>query len=1121
MPDARQRLILFAKALAKAQLKRFLGDETVQALAEVAVDTWAEEITRWLDNEKVRKHLATALEKADQCLAARTEDEPTRQFALGLPTRGLPSLQVELDPLDEEGLERAVRDAMTRDWKGLTESQIAEASDVYMACLREALLGIEKTALLVIGRSVLRTERKVDELRSRWEAWMAGEVTPKQRIRLHKNYLMESVLKKPWTKISMKVFESRKHTRGGPRRKMTVKPVKISAIYTPLPVELDLWLRFDKQGHLKDWWVGGEEKPATEEMKRQKSFWERLFKPSSSTFGKKHLERQRGWPDMGLDEKALQPLVDQAAREIGKDKKDETVLWRPSASQAARLRTRFVLVGDPGSGKSTFLRHLAVTWAEALLEQLQGTGPSQKEATPLGRDAIYTPIYIELRRLVTFFPSLPPGDSPPAEVVTVKALDRFLEATLPAAHRGDMLELLRGLLKRGKAAILLDGLDEISQADDRRRQEQIQEFVADLEEAYPLAPIIVTARPYAYRQSEWQLEGFGRAALAPLPHERQVMLARRLFRQIEPGRAEEETRAFARALEKIPADLCSNPLLLTLLIVIWQRREEDEHELPDTRGELYRRALMFLLDDWVKMKQKGVPMIKDFNAEELLFVLQLVAARAQEKRKNRSDEAVITRGDFYEELDNLGRYEIGKTLIERLKKQAGMLLDIVQESPGPLYESYAERFRFLHLTFQEYLTACEYLYRHPGDQGRPLQLPVYDYRRFPDGLANQVIAAPDLWHNVLRLAIDELIYRKRNTDAWLLLSLICRPYLERKEAPLAALLALEVAEDIKLFARYLDMGVVGYYNLLQQAARKALTDVKRFRDPEQRDIAGRLLGWGDFPGHDPRPGVGVKEGLPDFHWVCIPAGEFPYQNGTWKLKQPFWITRFPVTRAQFETFLQAEDGFYNPEWWKGLAASESHRRSPGQQRFEYWNHPRERVSWYDAVAFSRWLTDKAREHPDLLPPELRGKQNGWRITLPTEWQWERAARGTGGRKYPWGSEYESGYANVDEKNSGVGPYYLEKTSAVGMYPQGATPEPEQKRVCDLSGNVWEWCLNEYEQPEPVQETGDAPRALRGGSWDDDPHDASAIFRNWDIINPFSRFFNVGFRLVVSVHYFAE
>jgi formylglycine-generating enzyme required for sulfatase activity len=133
------------------------------------------------------------------------------------------------------------------------------------------------------------------------------------------------------------------------------------------------------------------------------------------------------------------------------------------------------------------------------------------------------------------------------------------------------------------------------------------------------------------------------------------------------------------------------------------------------------------------------------------------------------------------------------------------------------------------------------------------------------------------------------------------------------------------------------------------------------------------------------------------------------------------------------------------------------------------------------------------------------------VTLPTEWQWERAARGTKGRVYPWTDEdkYEPGRANIDETGGDVGPHRIGRTTAVGIYLHGASPEG----VMDLSGNVWEWCLNEYEDPERIQKGGTRSRVLRGGSWLCDRGYARAVFRYHDL--PFDRSGDLGFRLVCS------
>ncbi len=277
---------------------------------------------------------------------------------------------------------------------------------------------------------------------------------------------------------------------------------------------------------------------------------------------------------------------------------------------------------------------------------------------------------------------------------------------------------------------------------------------------------------------------------------------------------------------------------------------------------------------------------------------------------------------------------------------------------------------------------------------------------------------------------------------------------------------------------------------LPEGERRLDAELAR-RAPRDRAAWGQLIADAD-----PRPGVGLRaDGLPDIHWIVVPPSQFFYGLG----RQPrllrldvYWIAKYPITYGQFGAFLSAPDGYNDPRWWVGLQ-----QQPMSEQWFKYANHPRENVSWWQAVAFTRWLDA-------VLPAASRPAES---VRLPTEWEWEKAARSVDARLYPWGDQYRAGYANVDEVSGGDGPTYLQYTTAVGMYPQAAS----FFGVHDLCGNVWEWCLNEHAQPRQIDVSGQAVRVVRGGSWDDAPLVAQTSFRAGSL--PASRFSGRGFRVV--------
>ena len=191
---------------------------------------------------------------------------------------------------------------------------------------------------------------------------------------------------------------------------------------------------------------------------------------------------------------------------------------------------------------------------------------------------------------------------------------------------------------------------------------------------------------------------------------------------------------------------------------------------------------------------------------------------------------------------------------------------------------------------------------------------------------------------------------------------------------------------------------------------------------------------------------------------------------------PFWIGKYPVTNEQYDRYLAANPGARQPEFWQ-------------DKRFNAPQQPVVGVSWEEAKAFCGWAG----------------------LGLPSEAQWEAAARGTDGRRYPWGDEEPAPErANYDRREG--------RTTPVGAYPLGAGPFG----TLDQAGNVWEWCEDIWDTAayrgrdgsvDPVSTKGDAAvRSLRGGAWILGARILAAPWRDGN--RAVNRNRNIGFRCVL-------
>lgn len=706
-----------------------------------------------------------------------------------------------------------------------------------------------------------------------------------------------------------------------------------------------------------------------------------------------------------------------------------------------------VVIGNPGSGKSALVNQLA--W------MLSPNG--QPAALPdclQGR----TPVRIVLRRV-----EIPEN----AKIGQAAWLWQALEAEIGEALQNNqqagrqasavLASLQQKLLQAPGGLMLLDGLDEVPAAN--RRRSLLLQAITALAEAMPEhTRFIVTARPYAYTDPGWQLKQFTPFFLTPFDQEQTAQFihgwyaaARSRF-SLRDSDLRQRIPDLIDQVENRPhlRELARRPLLLTLISTL----HAGGGRLPDDRARLYQDSVDLLLYRWRReaITDSSGHTLR-LEESELLPCLQDLAYSAHLAQQQQGD------AEHTADISEDALFKAFKPLLKKLGQDD--LLAFLQQHTGILIARDQQSFAFPHRSFQEYL-AMGWL------TGQSAYL-----------LSPLVCADPFWWREVFLLAVIELKTKPLFAASYVRDILKCGQTATADNGQRLAILGgLALLELNQKDPDDLNREVVGQLLAL-------LADATAL-NPAERAEAGRVLaGLGD-----PRSGVGLNaQGWPAIDWVKIPAGKISLDENAGAFPvEAFYLARHPVTNRQFQSFIEDPQGYANPVWWAGLDAAPETPSDPGWSEA---NHPRETVSWFEAMAFCAWLSARL----------------GYSITLPAEWQWQQAAcSGRASFNYPWGKDYRSGFANINETWGTDGPHDLGRTSAVGIYPQGDS----EQGGSDLSGNVWEWCLNGYDKPADTQPGGTFSRVVRGGSWVLSQGSACASYRNF--CPPDSRCSPLGFRV---------
>lgn len=757
-------------------------------------------------------------------------------------------------------------------------------------------------------------------------------------------------------------------------------------------------------------------------------------------------------------------------------------------ARASDGRTCLALIGDPGAGKTTLLRHL---FRRVVMGEVAGPVAHLRGLHPV------------LVRLVTVTDGEQVARGLAQIIARVAAEDGYPEAGRAVLARPD-----RGFL------FLLDGLDEVRDEPTRRR---ICGWLNREIDHWPACGFVVTSRRAAWARTPDLGARFLPVSVQGLHQDAREEYVRRWFRAVErhffqgvvsPAEvAEVEARASRKAAALLavlatPAwrtstrllEMTANPLMLSTLCLA----HYNDTRLPEQRGELYECTLGLLIEVWTREREGGPTL----RLETARLVLQPLAyaMHEQDRRELSVEEAAAL---IQEPLRRVA-------VVRAVAPTPERFLDLVRDECGVLMSRDLGRIELVHLSFQEYLAACHVsslglgraLADRAGDprweevillaMSRPGVFEPFMTRCLERGdvdvaLLRQCLReAPQILPGPFEAAADRALARLRALDGplarlgrWLL----GRPAPSPAADELRRLFELVQGHDLP--------GLVERARSVLDAGDRAL-----------RAAARALVGMPDAAGA-PREGQPFVEPVTGMAFVWLPGGRFVMGSS----KQPgqpsydsqarddelpshpvrltgFWMSMYPVTNEQYGRFV-AEIGHEAPERFV-------------DRRFNDPAQPVVTVSWNEARAFTAWLTTQL---------------DGVVARLPTEAEWEYAARGRDGRRYPWGNEApDASHATFGQPYGPSGP------AVVGHTPGGKGPFG----VHDLAGNVWEWCLDAWadryveiqaDEVDPCyqDDTRGGARVVRGGSWSSRAAFLRSAYRGRNVSQ--SRSQSIGVRVV--------
>jgi formylglycine-generating enzyme required for sulfatase activity len=734
-------------------------------------------------------------------------------------------------------------------------------------------------------------------------------------------------------------------------------------------------------------------------------------------------------------------------------------------------RRGLLLLGEPGSGKTTHLK-------QVLLKVVRDGAES------IGLPSGTIPVFLPLNALRNPDAGLP-------NFIAEQLRDPMLDVAPDFAAR---------LCKHGKLLLLLDGLDEVANSSERAA---VSRWIEALRTGAIDSHVLVSCRYAGYADKNVELSNeFLELHLRPLDYEKMRVFVDNWYAVVERELIRDEQRATVRAKQRAAAllaaleepelslvhrvhEMTRNPLLLTAICIVYH----EPQSLPHARAKLYQECIAVLLERWRKSRT-DFPLTTD----EALAVLRPVAAWMQEER----DRTRAIRAELYEPVAAaMGR--ASKSALE-----ADHFLKVIRDDAGLLTGFGMDQYGFIHLGFQELLTA-----EHLRNEGL-IDSTVFDAlaAKFDDnwwqevillmlGLRNPSVFEPFMqallrrpefvdWSKsaTMQLCFTEAATPSLKPFVGLLMTDMVRGWMARIvgwKAKQAEDLARRQVAALRLLARAMPSELLAikeelpeHLKPVQEVVVSALAYSER-HEQESRRLFGRSS-------HEPRIVYGIIAPRGGVELVKMPGGRF--NRTSWQglhvvELSTFYLARTPVTNAQYGEYLAANPHVPKPGYWE-------------DQRFNQPRQPVVGVSRMEAQRYCDWAG----------------------VGLPTEIQWEYACRAEHG--FSKRSRYWSGHRLDDLARVG----WYAANSGRRLHPV-AEKEPNQFGLYDMHGNILEWCRDAYENDRHLPRPGDGLTCeppeedggvLRGGYWNGSAADASfdhrTAGRGWLGIS-----FGVGFRPV--------